>query len=292
MMVVRNPDEIVYPCTDGKPMAENTLQYRWITVIKGGMDVVFKDDPNVFVAGDLLWYPVEGEPEIRAAPDTMVAIGRPKGERLSYLQWREDDLPPQVVFEVLSPSNSRAEMAAKHDFYETHGVEEYYVYDPDRLTLEVWLRKGSVLRRVFGAEGGFTSPRTNVTIKMDPDLILVGPDGRAFVDYPVLAEQRDEAERQRDEAQRQAETATQLRRESENRLLDETRRADTLAAQAEAERQRRETLERENEAERLRAEEERRRREEAVRETERTRAAFEALRELLKSRGLDPDSLK
>jgi hypothetical protein len=26
-----------------------------------GCDALFKDDPNVFVAGDLLWYPVEGK---------------------------------------------------------------------------------------------------------------------------------------------------------------------------------------------------------------------------------------
>ena len=39
----------------------------------------FNDDPNVFVAGDLLWYPVEGNPKVRSAPDAMVAFGRPNG---------------------------------------------------------------------------------------------------------------------------------------------------------------------------------------------------------------------
>ncbi|HMZ80299.1 MAG TPA: hypothetical protein PLL06_11415, partial [Acidobacteriota bacterium] len=51
--------DIVYPESDGKPMAENTLQYEWIVMIKGGLDAVL---PNDFVAGDLLWYPVEGKP--------------------------------------------------------------------------------------------------------------------------------------------------------------------------------------------------------------------------------------
>ena len=50
-------------------MADNTLQYEWIVTIKGGLDAIFVDDPNVFVAGDLLWYPVEGKPTIRIAPD-------------------------------------------------------------------------------------------------------------------------------------------------------------------------------------------------------------------------------
>ena len=32
--------------------------------IQGGLDALFRDNPQVFVAGDLLWYPVEGHPEI------------------------------------------------------------------------------------------------------------------------------------------------------------------------------------------------------------------------------------
>ena len=123
--------EIVYPDSDGKPMAENTKQFRWIVTIQGGLDALFKDDPNVFVAGDLLWYSVEGKPSIRLAPDAMVVFGRPKGDRGSYQQWREDGIPPQVVFEVLSPGNTLGEMLEKLRFYERYGVEEFYIYDPD-----------------------------------------------------------------------------------------------------------------------------------------------------------------
>lgn len=35
----------------------------------------------MFVAGDLLWYPVEGDNVTRAAPDAMVVLGKPKGDR-------------------------------------------------------------------------------------------------------------------------------------------------------------------------------------------------------------------
>ena len=80
---------IIYPESDGQPMAENTRQFEAITTIKGGLDAVFLDAPDVFVAGDLFWYPVEGNNQIRTAPDIMVAFGRPKGHRGSYQQWRE-----------------------------------------------------------------------------------------------------------------------------------------------------------------------------------------------------------
>jgi Uma2 family endonuclease len=56
----------------------------------------------------------------------MVAIGRPKGRRDSYLQWNEGNIPPQVIFEVLSPGNRAAEMENKFAFYQKYGVEEYY----------------------------------------------------------------------------------------------------------------------------------------------------------------------
>src|SRR5215213_7104502 len=88
--------EVIYPDSDGEPMAEDTLQFEWITTIKGGLDAIFHDDPNVFVAGDLLWYPVEGDSTIRAAPDALVVFGRPKGHRGSYQRWREEGIPPHV----------------------------------------------------------------------------------------------------------------------------------------------------------------------------------------------------
>jgi hypothetical protein len=86
---------ITYPQSDGNPMADNTKQFRWIVTIQGGLDALFRDHPDIFVAGDLLWYPVEGHPEICTAPDAMVVFGRPKGDRGSYLQWEEGGVAPQ-----------------------------------------------------------------------------------------------------------------------------------------------------------------------------------------------------
>src|SRR3712207_3605707 len=141
--VPSSPPEVIYPDTDGKPIAENTIQFQWITTVVGGLKHLFADDPNVFVAGDLFWYPVEGHPEIVMAPDGMVAFGRPRGHRMSYMQWLEGNIPPQVVFEVLAPSNRPPEMRAKLEFYQRYGVEEYYIYDPGPrpLRLEGYLRQ-------------------------------------------------------------------------------------------------------------------------------------------------------
>ena len=122
-------DNCIYPDSDGKPMADNTKQFQWIVLIKTNLDRIFADKEDVFVAGDLLWYPVEGSPQIRVAPDVLVAFGVPKGHRGSYKQWEEKQQAPQVVFEILSPGNSKQEMKKKLKFYEKHGVLEYYLYD-------------------------------------------------------------------------------------------------------------------------------------------------------------------
>lgn len=201
---VRSP--VVYPESDGKPMAENTLQFKWIVKITGGLEYLFAEDPAVFVAGDLFWYPVEGHPEIVMAPDTMVVFGRPKGERGSYRQWEESGIAPQVVFEVLSPGNRFGEMLSKFNFYNRYGVEEYYLYnpDPDRLELSGFVRRQSELREILPMHG-HTSPRLKVKFEMDDDgLRIVRPDGRSFETYGELAQRQEQTQRQADEERKRA----------------------------------------------------------------------------------------
>ena len=201
--------EIDYPDSDGEPMSENTLQFKWIVTIKEGLDNVFRDDPDVFVAGDLLWYPVEGDPKTRMAPDTMVAFGRPKGYRGSYKQWEEGGIAPQVVFEILSPGNRPPEMANKFAFYDRFGVEEYYIYDPEDGRLSGWLRQGGRLEAIPEMRG-HVSPRLRVRFEPGegPDnLTIVGPDGEPLLTYGEIAEQRDDARHQAEAARNQAEAA-------------------------------------------------------------------------------------
>lgn len=201
---------LIYPDSDGQPMADNTRQFRWIVTIKENLDLLFADRPDVFVAGDLLWYPVKGEREIRQAPDALVAFGRPKGDRGSYKQWEEDNIPPQVVFEILSPGNRLAEMVRKFKFYERYGVQEYYVYDPDDLELTGWLGVNGELEGIEDPND-FVSPLLQIRFLSTPEgLELYRPDGQKFFTFLEL-QQQVESERQRAESERQrAESAEAL----------------------------------------------------------------------------------
>ena len=203
-MSVAETEALLYPDDNGEPMSDNTLQFRWIVTLQGGLDAMFSADPNVFVAGDLLWYPVEGQPKVRAAPDAMVVIGRPKGYRGSYKQWAEGGVAPQVVFEVLSPGNRPAEMAAKKDFYERYGVEEYYVYDPDRVTLAGYLRDRVGRFDEVPVMDGHVSPRLGIRFELADELVVHAPGGGTFLTYLELAERNEaqqiEAARERRDA--------------------------------------------------------------------------------------------
>ncbi len=196
------PPEVIYPDSDGKPMADNTRQFDYIVMIQGGLAAMFANCPDVFVAGDLLWYPVEGHPEIRVAPDAMVVFGRPPGYRGSYIQHKENHIAPQVAFEVLSPSNTQAEMRRKLAFYGQYGVEEYYEYDPDRGTLKGWVRRNGLLEPIVLMEG-WISPLLGIRFSMEGiDLALYRPNGRRFETFVEL-DQRFETEHQRAETGRQ-----------------------------------------------------------------------------------------
>ena len=296
-------ESIEYPESDGKPLADNTVQFRLITTIHGGLDVLLSD---TFVAADLMWYPVEGDPTTSAAPDVMVTFGRPKGERRSYKQWLEDDIAPQVVFEIASKGNSIKELEdKKFKFYRKHGVEEYYLFDPDRQTLKGWLRDAdssdadslgeersdadSLGEERLGEErlgeerlgeerlqpiaemNGWVSPRLEVRFEVeDGELQLYRPDGEPFATYAQVVEQK---------------------RQERERAEEERFRAEEERIRAEEERTRAEEERTRAEEERIRADRAEERAERAIEQAslERTQAAIFAQR--LRELGVKPEDL-
>ena len=219
----RTSSKIHYPDSDGKPMADNTIQFKWISKLKGAIEYLFANDEDVFVAGDLLWYPVEGNPKIRIAPDVLVAFGRPKGDRGSYKQWEEGGIPPQVVMEVLSPSNTIGEMIDKQKFYHTYGVEEFYILDPMKEGLWMWQKEKEIAMLYPQQMTSCTSKRLGIQIKVEEGKLEVFyPDGAPILTY---AETKKQAEEQRQLAEKQRQLAEEQRRfaEEHRRFAEEQR---------------------------------------------------------------------
>lgn len=196
------PPDPFYPESDGRPIGENTIQLKWIITLYLGFTALYRGRPDVFVAGDLFWYPVEGDNTIVQAPDVLVAFGRPPHERRTFQQWNEGGVAPQAVFEVLSPNNTYAEMRRKLAFYQRYGVQEYYEYDPDEFTLQVWRRTG---RRLVSVEVETVYASTLLGVRFEvpggEPMRVVRPDGEAFPFIDTLAAratgEREAAERRR-----------------------------------------------------------------------------------------------
>ena len=239
---VSSPEEIIYPDSDGQPMADNTKQFRWITVIQYNLEWLFAQNDRVFVAGDLLWYPVKGDNKLRQAPDVMVVFGVPKGDRGSYQQWKEGNIAPQVVFEILSPGNTRREMNRKQLFYDRYGVEEYYIYDPDRNDLTGWIRQKDRLERIETLED-WISPRLAIRFGWsDTELILFRPDGSAFASYTEVSNQLEAIYNQLEVTTSQLEVTTSQLEVTTSQLEVTTSQLETALQSADQERQRADRL--------------------------------------------------
>jgi Uma2 family endonuclease len=284
-------EKIEYPDSDGEPLSDNNEQLRLIFLIKGELDAIFDSDNNVAVEGDLLWYPVQGQPLLRRAPDTMVIFGRPKRYRGSYRQWEENNIPPQVAFEILSPGNTEAGMLEKRQFYEQYGVEEYYQFNPENGELLGWRRVGNVFQPI-PQMNGWISPRLGIRFTVvNGDLRLFRPDSTPFRSHTELSELA-QFERQRAEMERlRAEQERQLTRQERRRTERERQRAEEQFLRAEQARQRAEAEQLKAETERLRAEAEQLKagQERQRAETERLRA--ERLAAKLRELKIDPETL-
>jgi Uma2 family endonuclease len=126
----------------------------------------------------------------------MVVLGRPDRHRGSYKQWEEDNIAPQVVFEILSPSNSAREMLAKQAFYGKCGVLEMFFYDPDSYDFWGLIRSApdEDLTPIMQMDFPWTSPTLGIRFEMFEDgLAVFHPNGERFKDPIEFIDERDRA---------------------------------------------------------------------------------------------------
>ena len=120
---------VFYPESDGQPMAETDVHRDLMIDLIAMLREYFHDDPHVYISGNLLLYYEEGNPRRVVAPDVFVVKGVSSGRRRIYKLWEEGH-PPDVVFEVTSPSTRGEDLRTKHDLYARLGVTEYFLFDP------------------------------------------------------------------------------------------------------------------------------------------------------------------
>jgi Uma2 family endonuclease len=82
-------------------------------------------------------------------PDVVVLLA----DRLHQISKRGIEGPPNLLMEVLSPSNPEHDRVRKRLLYARGGVDEYWLVSPEAAIIEVWVRDGDAFRLLVRAGG-------------------------------------------------------------------------------------------------------------------------------------------
>jgi Uma2 family endonuclease len=168
---------IHYPESDGKPMGETDVHIDALIYLREALRDHFRDDPQVYVAGNMLLYYEEGNPAACVAPDVFAVRGVAKHERRTYKLWEEGQ-PPAVVFEITSRGSRLEDLGTKRAVYAMLGVREYFVYDPLgeylRPPLQGYqLQEGEYQRMPPGGEGELVSQGLGLELRVEQGRLRV-----------------------------------------------------------------------------------------------------------------------
>ena len=136
---IKSAPTILYPESDGKPMAETDTHRDLITDCIQTLEWHYREEPDVYVSGNLLVY-YEPYPNPRAvAPDVFVVHGVSKKQRRIFVT-SEENKAPDFVLEVGSRGTYRQDLERKKNIYAARlGVKEYYIYIPYGVVEEAFM---------------------------------------------------------------------------------------------------------------------------------------------------------
>lgn len=242
-MSVREPVEtmqkattIYYPESDGKPMAETDVHRTLMSELIRELTKRFRDEPDVYVSGNLLVYYVEGNPRKCFAPDVFIVRGVGNHQRRTYKIW-EEGRAPKVVIEISSRQTWGDDLQRKWKLYQQLGVQEYFIFDPEydylmklnetlvayRLVDEEYVPVEVVEGRVTSEALGLELVDTGATLR------LYAANAKCFLSTP----EEEEAARQAAEARSKAEVEARQGAEAEvARLSEELERLRRLSPTA------------------------------------------------------------
>lgn len=161
---------LVYPESDGLPMAESDLHRDWMVRILELLQLFFLGQ-QVYVSGNLLIYYVKGNPRKSFAPDAFVVKNCDPRRRKIYKIWEEGQAP-HFVLETTSSSTQHRDLEDKMRLYAQLGIAEYFLYDP----LSEWLDPALVGYRLADDDyvpidpddqDGITSEQLGITFRLE-----------------------------------------------------------------------------------------------------------------------------
>jgi Uma2 family endonuclease len=239
-MPLKCEEEVEYPISDGKPMAESPTHLLEMLYLIAALRRRYRSEPDVYAIGNMLFYYREGDPRSVISPDVFVVKGIPDRRRDIFQLWKER--APCFVMEITSKSTRRVDLRLKKDLYQWMGVEEYILHDPRGEYLDPPLQgyrlvDGRYQPMVASPDGSLVSRTTGLRLLRDGEhLCLIDLEsGEMLPTYDEMGDEleealeeirlKDEALQQKDEALLAAEERARaaeaelarLRRELESR---------------------------------------------------------------------------
>ena len=228
-------DGVVYPTSDGQPMAETEVHGECMVYLAFALRWWFKRHgrDDVYVGSNNFLYYERGNPRAVVSPDVYVVVGAPAGLRDTYMLWNEPK-GPDFVLEVTSASTRRTDERRKREVYAALGVTEYFLYDPraEYLAppLQGWrLHEGAyravpAVTMLSNRGAALASEVLGLELRDEREARRLRLHDRAAGEDLLTHEEaeraREEAERIREEAERARKEATAACRAAEARVAE------------------------------------------------------------------------
>jgi Uma2 family endonuclease len=227
--VAHSQQEIIYPSSDGEPLAET---YDHLIAITTTLLILLKhlEGQQATVLADQFLYYAQGFPRLRVAPDVMVILGVAPGGRDNYKTWVEGQVPA-VIFEMTSPGTRSQDEVEKKKLYESIGVAEYWQFDPRGEWIVEKLRGYRLVGDLERVYMPIVDNRSNVLqLQLSVDQKII-----AFhrLDNGVKLLTNDELNIALEQTEQRFETEMVARQQAEQRAEAESQRADLAAQRAE-----------------------------------------------------------
>ncbi len=121
---------VVYPESDGEPMAETEVHILAIVELLATLRFYYRSRSDIYVIGNMFLYYEEGNPQARKAPDLMVVKGVDTSQPRRVFKVWEEKAVPCVIIEFTSKSTCDEDQGDKKAVYARLGVREYFLFDP------------------------------------------------------------------------------------------------------------------------------------------------------------------
>lgn len=125
-----NHDDVVLLAPEEGAVPESAEHARLVDLVGAGTTARFRGRPDVAVHERLAWFPDHDDAGIRLDPDVMVVFGRPQTPRRSYKGWMEEGVPPTLIIEIVSESDTDEDYRRRLQRARRYGVEEVVLVSP------------------------------------------------------------------------------------------------------------------------------------------------------------------